>query len=76
MPKSPSAVEVPVKEIFSRNYLFNIPGYQRPYAWTEQQARELFDDLWSFFQGNPEPAAGPKGSGRGANVFSGEHRSD
>jgi hypothetical protein len=55
MPKSPSAIEVPVKDIFSSNYLFNIPGYQRPYAWTEQQARELFDDLWSFLQSNPEP---------------------
>lgn len=57
MPRSPSAIEVPVKDIFSSNYLFNIPGYQRPYAWTEQQARELFDDLWSFLQTNPEPSA-------------------
>jgi len=55
MPKSPSAVEVPAKDLFSSNYLFNIPGYQRPYAWTEQEARELFDDLWSFLKLNPEP---------------------
>lgn len=57
MPKSPSAIEVPVKDIFSSNYLFNIPGYQRPYAWSEQQARDLFDDLWSFQKSNPEPPA-------------------
>lgn len=55
MPKAPSAVEVPVKDIFSSNYLFNIPGYQRPYAWTTLQARDLFDDLWGFLQQNPEP---------------------
>jgi hypothetical protein len=55
MPKSPSAVEVPVKEIFSSSYLFNVPGYQRPYAWTETQAEELFDDLWEFLKANPEP---------------------
>ena len=55
MPKSPTAIEVPVKEIFSSNYLFNIPGYQRPYAWTETQAEELFDDLWEFLKHNPEP---------------------
>src|SRR5688572_19784126 len=54
MPKSPTAVEVPIKEIFSSNYLFNIPGYQRPYAWTETQAEELFDDLWEFLRHNPE----------------------
>ena len=55
MPKSPSAVEVPVKEFFCSSYLFNVPGYQRPYAWTETQAEELFDDLWEFLQLNPEP---------------------
>lgn len=55
MPKAPSAVEVPVKDIFSSNYLFNIPGYQRPYAWTTVQTRDLFEDLWGFLQQNPEP---------------------
>lgn len=55
MPKAPSAVEVPIKDIFSSNYLFNIPGYQRPYAWTTQQAGEMFEDLWGFLQQNPEP---------------------
>jgi len=55
MPKSPTAIEVPVKDILSSNYLFNIPGYQRPYAWTTAQATELFDDLWDFLLSNPEP---------------------
>ena len=44
------AVEVPVKDIFSSDYLFNIPGYQRPYAWTTEQAEELFNDLVSAMQ--------------------------
>ena len=54
MPKSPTAVEVPVKDLFSSSYLFNIPGYQRPYSWTETQTEELFEDLWDFLQLNPE----------------------
>lgn len=56
MPRSPTAVEVPIKDIFSSNYLFNIPGYQRPYAWTEKEAEELFDDLSEFLRQNPEPS--------------------
>ena len=35
--------EYPLSKIFS-------PGYQRPYAWTEEQAGILFDDLYDFFQ--------------------------
>lgn len=27
---------------------FLIPEYQRPYAWTEDEAATLFDDLWEF----------------------------
>lgn len=27
---------------------FVIPEYQRPYAWTEEQAETLFEDLWEF----------------------------
>ena len=27
---------------------FIIPEYQRPYAWTEEQAETLFEDLWDF----------------------------
>ena len=34
-----------LKRIFSDDYLFEIPAYQRPYAWTTEQATELLDDL-------------------------------
>lgn len=27
---------------------FVIPEYQRPYAWTEEQAETLYEDLWEF----------------------------
>ncbi|WP_201860526.1 DUF262 domain-containing protein [Microvirga soli] len=36
-----------IREIFEGNYHFEIPDYQRPYAWTTEQAEELFDDLVS-----------------------------
>ncbi|MFZ2972351.1 MAG: DUF4357 domain-containing protein [Ferribacterium limneticum] len=44
------AKEQPLAKIFSDDYMFTIPGYQRPYSWTTDQARELFDDLMSFMQ--------------------------
>src|SRR5207248_9860789 len=34
-----------IGEIFSDLYQFEIPPYQRPYAWEEEQARELLNDL-------------------------------
>ena len=34
-----------LKRIFSDDYLFEIPPYQRPYAWTREQTSELLDDL-------------------------------
>jgi len=39
--------EYPLKEIFSKNFEFTIPNYQRPYSWTTEQARELYDDILS-----------------------------
>jgi uncharacterized protein with ParB-like and HNH nuclease domain len=32
-------------KIFSDEYVFTIPPYQRPYAWTDTEASELFDDI-------------------------------
>jgi len=43
-----SAKELPVKEVFSAHYSFEIPPYQRPYSWTKEQAGQLFDDLKDF----------------------------
>ena len=33
--------------IFSDEFAFTIPPYQRPYAWGEEQVRELFTDISS-----------------------------
>lgn len=42
--------EYPLSKIFSSDFEYHMPGYQRPYAWTETQTEELFDDLYDFFQ--------------------------
>lgn len=34
-----------IGEVFSKDYAFSIPPYQRPYSWGVQQAGELFDDI-------------------------------
>lgn len=45
MSETLSAKEQSLSQIFSDEYVFTIPGYQRPYAWGVDQARELLDDL-------------------------------
>jgi len=44
----------PLSKIFSSDFEFSIPPYQRPYAWTEEEAGTLFDDLYDFFQTEEE----------------------
>jgi hypothetical protein len=39
------ASEKPILDIFCDKYLFRIPSYQRPYAWTTEQTSELLDDV-------------------------------
>ena len=46
--------EYPLAKIFSADFEYHIPGYQRPYAWTETEASVLFDDLYDFFQADTE----------------------
>lgn len=41
--------EYPLSNIFSSEFEYYIPSYQRPYAWTTEQAEVLFDDLYQFF---------------------------
>jgi hypothetical protein len=41
------AHETTIGQIFSDAYAFEIPPYQRPYAWEEQQVQELITDLLS-----------------------------
>ena len=38
-------------------YVFSIPGYQRPYSWTTEQAQELLDDLTGFMRDRSDPVA-------------------
>lgn len=50
MAKTLEAHDKLIREIFEGSYQFEIPDYQRPYAWTTEQAGELFDDLMSAMQ--------------------------
>jgi uncharacterized protein with ParB-like and HNH nuclease domain len=47
MAKALEAHDKLIAEIFEGDYQFEIPDYQRPYAWTTEQAEVLFDDLIS-----------------------------
>lgn len=49
MSKNISGAEYPIAKIFSSDFDYSIPSYQRPYAWTEVQAGDLFADLFDFF---------------------------
>lgn len=42
--------EFPLLKIFSSDFEYHIPPYQRPYAWTEEEAGTLFDDLYDFYK--------------------------
>ena len=41
--------EYPLSKIFSSEFFYNIPSYQRPYSWTTDEAGKLFDDLYDFY---------------------------
>ena len=45
MSETIKANELQLVSIFSDNYRFEIPEYQRPYAWTTEQTGDLLDDL-------------------------------
>lgn len=47
------AVERPIGDVFSDEYRFTIPRYQRPYAWTTEQASEMIDDLLAAASAKP-----------------------
>lgn len=42
--------EYQLSKIFSKEFNYYIPAYQRPYAWTEEETETLFDDLLDFYQ--------------------------
>jgi hypothetical protein len=47
------AAERPVGDVFSDEYRFSVPRYQRPYAWTTEHAGEMFDDLLAGVTAKP-----------------------
>ncbi|MBW4544614.1 MAG: DUF262 domain-containing HNH endonuclease family protein [Symplocastrum torsivum CPER-KK1] len=49
------ATEYPIHKIFSNDFVFSIPLYQRPYAWTTEQAGELLEDLLTALGNGSEP---------------------
>lgn len=51
-----SAEESSVGAIFTDSYRFTVPPYQRPYAWTTEQAGEMFDDLHTAATAKPSLA--------------------
>lgn len=48
-----TAKEQSLSKVFSDDYVFTIPGYQRPYAWGTEQAQELLDDLVTALDAAP-----------------------
>src|SRR5258708_30879987 len=40
--------EYSILKVFSNDFIFTIPNFQRPYAWTTEQAGELLEDLLAF----------------------------
>ncbi len=53
MPYTLTAKEQSLAKIFSDDYVFSIPGYQRPYAWGREQAQELLEDLLAALPAAP-----------------------
>ena len=50
MSKKITGAEYPLMKIFSSDFAYFILSYQRPYAWTEEEAGILFDDLYDFYK--------------------------
>lgn len=55
MPVTIHAIEKPLFKIFNNDFAFSIPPYQRPYAWTTEQASELLTDLLAFLGNGSQP---------------------
>jgi hypothetical protein len=49
-----TGADYPLAKIFSSDFDYEIPSYQRPYAWTVEEAGELFEDLYSFYKSEQE----------------------
>ena len=44
--------EKSIVELFNDLHWFNIPSYQRPYVWTEENISEFLDDITYAFENN------------------------
>ncbi|MCY4576348.1 MAG: DUF262 domain-containing HNH endonuclease family protein [Chloroflexi bacterium] len=49
------AGEVVLAKLFSDDYLFRMPFYQRPYSWTKEEVGELLNDLLGAMDGESDP---------------------
>ena len=79
--KDLTAGEFALRKIFSSDYEFEIPDYQRPYAWGKEQALQLLDDLeGALARDTDEPyflgsiVLVKAGSGPSAQVIDGQQR--
>ena len=52
--KTLEAHEFSLKDVFCDDYEFEIPKYQRPYSWGEEESETLVDDLLQFLDEQPE----------------------
>lgn len=52
--KTLTAHEFPLRKVFSSDYEFAIPEYQRPYRWGTDQALQLLDDLEESLDRDPD----------------------
>ncbi len=52
--KTFEAQELQITTVFGRGFLFEIPPYQRPYAWTTEEADELLRDTMVAMDNNEE----------------------
>jgi hypothetical protein len=57
MPANIHGQERSIEKVFSDDYSFSIPLYQRPYSWADENTRELLVDLLTAM-----PAAGKEGT--------------
>ncbi len=46
--------EYPIKKIFSDDFVFTIPLYQRPYCWTTEESEQMLQDLLQAMEGPEE----------------------
>lgn len=52
-----TAEEKRINKVFSSDYVFTIPGYQRPYSWGTEHAQTLLDDVLAALADAPANVA-------------------